>query len=256
MVVEPSQALGNLPESLRKELLDTFAEITNNFAAGRWEPSELNGGKFCEVVYSILRGRADQAYPDRASKPSNMTTACEQLAHATNLPGGLRLHVPWVLIPLYSIRNRRGVGHVGGDVNPNHMDATVVLHMSKWVMAELVRAFHDVDTRTASATVDLLVEREIPVIWRVGGNRRVLTKGLTLRQQMLLLLYGEPGPVAERDLLAWLEKSKIASTFRRDVLRPAHKDRLVEYDERAKTVTLSPTGIEYVESNLALSVTY
>ena len=36
--------------------------------------------------------------------------------------------------------NNRNVGHVGGDVDPNHMDATGVLAQCNWVMGELVRA--------------------------------------------------------------------------------------------------------------------
>ena len=47
-----------------------------------------------------------------------------------------------------------GVGHVGADVDPNHMDALCVLQMSKWVFAELVRIFHGTTTEEAEATVD------------------------------------------------------------------------------------------------------
>jgi hypothetical protein len=31
------------------------------------------------------------------------------------------------------------------------------------------------------------------------------------------------------------------------VLRPAHKAKLIEYDQSTKTVTISPLGIEYTE---------
>ncbi|MBB3083292.1 hypothetical protein [Geodermatophilus sabuli] len=47
-----------------------------------------------------------------------------------------------MMIGLYDIRNNRGVGHAGADVDPNHMDATVVLYQSKWLVAELVRLLH------------------------------------------------------------------------------------------------------------------
>ena len=69
-----------------------------------------------------------------------------------------------MLIALYEIRNNRGVGHVGSEVDPNHMDAVAVLYMSKWLVAELVRVFHRVDTATASEAVDTLVERESAII--------------------------------------------------------------------------------------------
>jgi hypothetical protein len=35
--------------------------------------------------------------------------------------------------------------------------------------------------------------------------------------------------------------------YRRDVLRPAHRERLVEYDSAARTVEISPLGIAHVE---------
>jgi hypothetical protein len=253
-VTTSAQALANLPPGLRQELLTAFGEITTNFRASKWEPAELNAGKLCEVVYTIIRGYADGNIPTKAFKPPNMVAACLLLEQEANLPRSFRILIPRLLPALYEVRNNRGVGHVGGDVNPNHMDAAFIMDASRWVIAELVRVFHQLETHTATAVVDALIERQVPAIWKIGPIRRVLIKGLTLRQQMLLLLYGETGPVAEADLLAWLERSKTASTFRRDVLRPAHRERLVEYDERAKTVLISPRGAEYVEKNLPLAM--
>jgi hypothetical protein len=249
--LSPDTALGNLPASLRAELLAAFNEIVKNFREGRWEPSELNGGKLCEIVYSILKGHVERSFPNKATKPGNMVDACRALERASGFPRSVRIQIPRMLISLYEIRNNRNVGHVGGDVNPNHMDAVCVLSMSKWILAELVRLFHNVDTDTATEIVDSLVEREIPIIWQVGAIRRVLNTQLSMKDKMLLLLYREPGPVSEADLVNWTEHSK-ASVFRRDVIRRAHKARLVEYDGEARTVRLSPLGVEYVETKLPL----
>jgi hypothetical protein len=51
----------------------------------------------------------------------------------------------------------------------------------------------------------------------------------------------------------WVEHSN-ASNYRRDVLRPLHKEKLVEYDQRAGTVVLSPPGVDFVESNIPLTL--
>jgi hypothetical protein len=192
-------ALSAIPNGLRKPLLDAFDEIVTNFHQGRWEPSELNGGKLCEVVYSILRGYVDGAYPARPSKPPNMVDDCRALEQAGKpFPRSVRIQIPRMLIALYEIRNNRGVGHVGGDIDPNHTDAVAVLYMAKWIVAELVRVFHNVDTTTATAVVDSLVEREIPIIWRVGGVSRILNPKLSRKDKTLLLLYGAPTSVSER----------------------------------------------------------
>lgn len=247
--LEPATVLAGLPASLRNELIAALNTISANFREGRWEPAELNGGKLCEVVYSIVRGQADGTFPSRSAKPPNMVAACRQLEQETQLSRSLRIQVPRMLIALYEIRNNRGVGHVGSEVDPNHMDAVAVLYMSKWLVAELVRVFHGVDTATASEAVDTLVERESAIIWSVGGKKRVLTEKLTQYNKTLLLLYSEPGAVAEAELRGWVEVSSV-STYRSNVLRKAHKAKLVEYDEAARTVRLSPKGAQYVEKNL------
>lgn len=243
-------ALGSLPATLRQELLDAFDRIVRNFRERRWEPAELNGGKLCEVAYTILKGYADGTYPAKAKKPRNMVAACQALENeSSTLPRSIRIQIPRMLIALYDIRNTRGVGHVGGDVDPNHMDAVCVLHMAKWVMAELVRVLHDVSTEEATAIVDGLADRETPLVWAVNGKKRVLGTGLTMRQKTLILLHAANGPVAEANLVSWIEHSN-STVFRRDVLRKAHKDRMIEYDAEARTAEISPLGIAHVEEVL------
>ena len=128
-----------------------------------------------------------------------MFDACKNLeaADQARFPRSVRVHIPRVLVSLYEIRNNRGVGHVGGDVNPNHMDATLVMESAKWILAELIRVFHDINTQEATEIVDALIDRTIPVIWEVGEVRRVLKTGLPMKLQTLLLLYSIPGSVPE-----------------------------------------------------------
>jgi hypothetical protein len=246
--------LATLPAPLRDELLAAFNEIVKNFRERRWEPAELNGGKLSEVVYTILKGYADGKYPADAKKPRNMVVACQKLeTEAASAPRSIRIQIPRMLIALYEIRNNRNVGHVGGDVDPNHMDSVCVLQIAKWIIAELVRVFHAVDTDTAAAIVDGLVERETPLVWEVNGKRRVLNTSLSMRQKTFLLLHALNGKVDEADLVSWIEHSN-ASVYRRDVLRAEHRNRMIEYDPVAKTAELSPRGIEYVEETLLPSL--
>jgi len=67
--------LGGIPGSLRNELVGVYNQIVRNFRESRWEPSELNGGKLCEVVYTILRGYVDNSFPTKAAKPRNIVDA-------------------------------------------------------------------------------------------------------------------------------------------------------------------------------------
>ena len=253
MAPTPAAAvLGAVPESLRDELLRALNEVLRNYRERRWEPSELNGGKLCEVVYTILRGHVDGRFPANAAKPSNMVEACKALEQstATRFPRAVRIQIPRMLVALYEIRNNRGVGHVGGDVDPNFMDATAVVAMSKWVVAELVRVFHIVPVEEAQRLVDTLVERTLPVIWRVGNAVRVLEPSMSARDKTLVLLYHANDWISEDELREWAEYSN-PSMFRAILLR-CHKQKLLEYDPRVRRATLSPVGIQYVETRISL----
>jgi hypothetical protein len=245
-----SRILAGVPAEYEDQLFARYREIERNFRESRWEPSELNGGKLSEVVYSILRGHVDGNYPPTPSKPANFSAACAALEKAAPSFGrSVRLLIPRVLIALYDIRNSRSVGHIGGDVDPNHMDALVVLHMAKWVVAELVRIFHNVPVQEATDIVEALSDREMALVWNAGAVRRVLDVRLSMLEKTLVLLYGEPSALTEADLLHSLEHSN-PSVYRRDVLRKAHKARLLEFNEGTKEVRLSPLGARRVEQEI------
>ena|SRR5688572_32571642 len=112
--MDPGTAFSGIPDGLRKPLLDAFGAIMRNFCERRWEPSELNGGKLCEVVYSILRGHVDGRMPSKPSKPKNMLDACQafEKADAKVFPRAVRIQIPRMLIALYEIRNKIGRAHV------------------------------------------------------------------------------------------------------------------------------------------------
>lgn len=242
--------LGAVPDSLEDELFEKLREIERNFRERRWEPAELNGGKLCEVAYCILRGHVDGSFPAKSYKPGNFYDACLDLAKAPASFGrSVRIQLPRMLVALYEIRNNRNVGHVGGDVDPNQMDSLCVLHLAKWVVAELVRIFHGVTLAQASDLVEALSERELSLIWDAGSVRRVLDNSLTMLDKTLVLLFSSTAPLKESDLLASLEHSN-PTVYRRDILRKAHKERLLEYDEKIGTVKISPLGIKRVESKI------
>jgi hypothetical protein len=242
--------LAAIPETLRNELLTAYGEILRNFRERRWEPSELNGGKLCEIVYSIISGYVGGVFPKKSTKPRNMVDACRGLETApTIFSRAIRVQIPRVLMALYEIRNNRGVGHVGGDVDPNRMDATCVVEICKWLMSELVRVFHGVTTEQAAAAVDVLMERTLPIVWKVGENLRVLAPAMSMRDKTLVLLYHSRGSVPEADLCRWVEYTN-SSIYRRDVLKPTHRAKLIEYDRNSGKVEISPLGVGYVERSL------
>lgn len=250
MTLDAQQALGHLPQGLRDELMRAYDEIVRNYREGRWKASELDAGWFCEIVFTILEGHLDgDNYQDKAYKPKRFDQSCKALENKpTTYSDSARMTIPRVLVGLYDVRNRRGVGHVGGDVNANHMDATFLLHSCQWVMAELVRMFHDTDVGTATAIADALVDRTLPIIWQVGEVRRLLDTALSDRDSVLMLLYNEPKGATDRQLADYLEKR--VDNLRARVLRPLHADRFIEFKNLGDVAVISPKGEKYVEESL------
>lgn len=248
-LIVPTQAFAQLPQQLRDDLLGAFARIVSGYAERRWEPAELNGGKLSEAAYSVCVGIATGQFPERAEKPQDMVGACRALERQTAALRSVRIQIPRMIVALYEIRNNRNVGHLGGEVDPNHMDAVCVLQMAKWILAELVRVLHALPIDQATDVVEALVERDVPLVWKVGGTRRVLDEKMHMPDRTLLLLHSAVGAVSEEDLRSWAEHPN-AGVFRRDVLRRAHQSKLVEYDPEARTVLISPKGVERVEERI------
>jgi hypothetical protein len=247
--VAPAIAFAVLPQGLRDDLLGAFTEIVKNYQERRWEPSELNGGKLCEAVFTIVDGYLQGGiYPSRAKKPGNFPKACLDLeTKYAAVPNSRspRILIPRKMLGLYDIRNNRGVGHAGGDVDPNQMDATIVLADAKWLVAELVRLLHELSTDEATELVEALVERHVPWVWSDDDIKRVLRLGLTYRQQTLVLLLSQTGPASEENLARWIEHPRIRDY--RTVLRQMHKQRQIEYGEGGLAVRLLPPGVDAAE---------
>lgn len=250
MGLAPADAFSVLPATLRDDLLSAFNEIVTNYREHRWEPSELNGGKLCEAVYTIVVGWLEGGtYPQRAKKPGQFPQTCWKMESTySHVPDSrsARILIPRMMLGLYDIRNNRGVGHAGAEVDPNHMDATVVLYSAKWLMAELVRLLHTLHIDEATAIVDGLIEREVAWVWTHGEKKRVLRTGMTWKQQTLVLLLTQAGDVAEEDLLGWLEHPNVRD-LRKAVLKPLHRERQIEYDADNRTVRLLPPGVAAAE---------
>ncbi|MBN2095488.1 MAG: hypothetical protein JW727_05550 [Candidatus Aenigmarchaeota archaeon] len=249
-----SSLFSTLPPDLTSNLETTYNQIIRNFHEGRFEPSELNGAKFCETVYRLLEWHTSspQTYTPFGKSIRDFGVSTRKFESLSAFPDTIRFHIPKLMCALYDLRNKRGVGHMGGEINPNHMDSALVVQVSKWILADLVRIFHQLTLQEAQDLVEGIVAKEYSLIWKNGAKRRVLNCGLTYNQQVLALLYSEyPKPVLEKDLLAWVEYSN-STLFRNRIVLPLHKERLLEYDGDSKEILLSPKGIKFVEENIDL----
>jgi len=243
-MVTPDTALSAIPDGLKKPLLEEFTQIVNNFMERRWGPAELSGGRFCEIVHTILHGHAQGTYAASPVKPPNFVNACRALENNSGVPRSFQILIPRILPALYEIRNNRNVGHVGSDVDPDFMDSSAVLAMASWIMGELIRVFHGISTAEAQTIVDNLAERRIPLVWKSGDIRRVLNPDLSLKDQVLLLVSSASARVTADDVFIWTGYGK-RSYFNR-LLRQLHDQRLIEFHQATAEVEMLPPGNEYV----------
>jgi len=246
------QALAGIPRTFRKRLIDQYRHLKHEHAVGRYDSAGLAAGKFCEVVLRVLQELTAGSHTPFGAHIPSFADECRKIITSSggSVPQSLRTLIPRALVFVYTMRNKRGIGHVGGDVEPNKIDAAVITTTADWIVCELIRVYHRLSLEEAQDLVDTVATRSVPNIWEVAGKKRVLRDRLTAAQQVLLLLHSEPGSfVLAEDLCNWVEYSQL-SMFKRNVLRPLHKQRLIEFDEESDTVYLSPLGIEEVEHSI------
>lgn len=245
-------ALGGIPMVLRSRIISSYTQLKSDFVEGRFELAGLNAGKLCEVSLRVLQHATTGSYLRLGKKIDNFADECRKIVTSPKASAeeSIRTVVPRALVFLYTMRNKRGIGHVGGDVEANKIDAETIARTADWVVCELIRVYHKVSLEEAQDLVNSLAVRKFPEVWSVGSRRRVLRKGLSAKQQVLLLLYSEVGEfVLVEDLCDWVEYSQ-PSMFKRNVARPLHRERLVEYDEEEGLVYLSPLGVKEVEKEI------
>jgi hypothetical protein len=120
------------------------------------------------------------------------------------------------------------------------MDATLVVSMAKWIVAELIRVFHDVPIAEAQTIVDSLAEVTLPMVWSEGGMKRVLDPSTSLKTQILMLVGSTPSKTKHTDLERWIEPQSQGYLLR--ALRDLHSKRQVEFSETEGLVQLLPPG--------------
>jgi hypothetical protein len=235
-----------LPAELVNAILESYNEIQYHFLLGRYEPSELNGGKFCEACFRILQFETDNGkYTALGIETKDLPGKLRNLENVVSADESYRFHIPRTLIAIYNIRNKRGVGHLAGEVSANSMDSTLVASCADWVLAELFRLHYQCPPDVAQSIVNSLVQRPLTLVYGIGEIKRVLLPSLTHRNQTLLLLatlYPQSATIDQ--LITWIEPAK-KSVYSK-LLRTLHTERLIELSTSTQCV-ITPTGLKYVE---------
>jgi len=213
---------------LVKELLDAHAEAKRNFYLGGLRLAEVEGGRFCEAAFRLLEQICFGKWTPLGAKlnTEKLINDFRNLSGKVQ-PDAVRLHIPRALRLVYDIRSKRDAAHLADGIDPNLQDATLVVSVLDWVLAEFIRLYHRVSANEAKSLVDEIVTRTAPIVQDFGGALKVLRPDLGSSDHCLVLLYhcGARGATFE-DLRGW-----VRPTMRRNLRRTL--TRLVDEQDRA-----------------------
>lgn len=251
------QALANIPKDHRHRVITAYLQLRTRFAQAvynddAYDAIGISAGKICEAVLRILEHALTGHSTAYGTHIGNFADACRKLEQHPKTAGieSLRVIIPRALLFIYTIRNKRGIGHSGGDVEANRTDITTIVTACTWVICELIRIYRKLSLEDAQGLVDTLTTRRIPQVWEIMGKKRVLRTDLNFKDKVLLLCYACPREgILVEDLFEWVEYSGM-SMFKRTVLTPLHDAKMIEYDTENDAVIISPLGEKYAEDNL------
>lgn len=230
-------------ETLAKCIIDSYKEVVENFITEKWKYAQLDAGHFVEAVRRFLELKLFGAYTPINQRLSNFSNAVLTAYENATGDDSYRVLIPRALHSIFSIRNKRGAGHLTG-VSPNEIDATFIIYSVKWVLSELVRLSSTLSPDQTLALISSIVERQVDLIWKHEGVTRILDTTIPKNLQVLIVLYDE-NTQSEEKLRKAVEYAN-ATNFRR-LLRNYHSKRLLEYDSEKKICTITPKGLGFAE---------
>lgn len=241
-----SGLVGQLDPKVVDELLNAYTEAKRNYYAGGLRLSAVEGGRFCEATYRLLQQAAKLPMTPigKQLKTEDIERTLTQLPIGT-FPDSIRLHIPRGLRVVYDVRNNRDAAHLADGIDPNIQDATLVVSVLDWILAEFVRLYHNVTADAAQAIVESLVTRRAPGVQAFGDFLKILNPELRVSDYVLLLLYhcGAQG-ASVQELTDW-----VRPTMRRNLGRTLRR---LEHEKAflhtaGTRIYLTATGVIEVE---------
>jgi hypothetical protein len=229
------------------ELLDAYDEAKRNYYLGGLRLAEVEGGRFCEAAYRMLEQELDSGKFTRFGKTVDTLKLSQRLESTppAKYVDAIRLHIPRALRVVYDVRNNRDAAHLGDGIDPNTQDATFVVGVLDWVLAELIRLHHNVPADEAQKIVEQLVERRAPVVEDFDGFLKVLKPDLAASDHCLVLLYQSGRTGATFDELSTWARPGMRRNLRRTLSRLVHERALVHDD--GERFYLTQSGINTVD---------
>lgn len=187
-----------LDKPLSESLVEEFVSLERRYIQRDWEPAQLDGGQFCEVLARLIY------HKDSGNlNPSKQFDDCaayvedekSQNKHEM-LPRHDALHIIKVLRTAYKFRSQRGGVHISPTYKPNHMDSRAIMENVRWAFAETLRLFwKGSDREQVAKAIRELLQFDVPCIGKFEDVIMVQRTDLSAEEEVLVLLHyaGEQG---------------------------------------------------------------
>jgi hypothetical protein len=235
--------LTRLPSELAGAVEEQYKNLLDHYLKEEWDDAQVDAGRLCEAVLRVLEWHITGSYTaiDGRSKPSRKKVV-NAAAQETSLPPTLRLQIPQAVELMMDFRNARNAAHLGA-IDPNRLDATCVVELATWVVAELVRLETQRSASEVQAVIDQLAEPHVPLVQKVGDRPIVLDPSMEAADKALVLLYQEGTPVPTNQLREWAEYAN-STRWRERVLSGLQRKRFIHVDEEGNVHLLRPGQAE------------
>jgi hypothetical protein len=237
------------------ELLAAYQEAKSEFYRGGHRLQAVEGGRFCEAAFRLLEEETTGAFTPFGGKLDTdaLIRALAATPKASGHSASIRLHIPRSLRVVYDIRNNRDTAHLADGIDPNLQDATLVVSVLDWILAEFVRLWHTpiVSADEAHEIVADLVSRRAPIIEDFDGHLKVLNPKISQGEHVLVLLYHCGTKGATREQLRDWATPAMRKNMSRIFSRLEHELNYIHCEPTRVKITMR--GIAYVDGSGIMS---
>lgn len=236
--------------TLTTQLIDEYNSLEKRFVLRDWEPATLDGGQFAEAAARILYYK-DSGTLNYSKGVGDCLDYVENNSNRHNYPDRKSaLHTAKVIRTIYKFRSDRGAVHINPNYSANHLDTTLVISNTKWVLSEFLRVFLTTDRNLVENTIRDILEFDLPVIGDFDGQLLVQRTDCNADEEILILLHfaGQNG-FNRKQLGQYVQKLAPAITTSLKKLSSGQERKIIKL--KNGNFRLTDIGNRFVLTNLA-----
>ena len=230
--------------------INHYQSTVEEFQKGEWEISIAKGSKFIEAILKALWAHVRETVP--TGKGFKVGAIIGGLGNKPiTFHDTVRLTIPRACRLVYDVASNRGGRHDSGDVDPNQMDATLVVANCSWILAGMLRYSQkgSLDMDVVVEMVASLTQRKYPFVEEIDVRLYFSLKGLSARDVALLTLWRiHPRRMNKEDLI---QAAKRHGNSKANANMGVARLRKVVDDDGAGNFRLLISGIHEAEALIA-----